>query len=183
MLYSFILLVIAAILPIFRIPYGVEIGWGLFIIFIFGGFLYLQNFEVPTKRKKYRWLYGIIILLTVGFIIGISYLGNQDNEVFIENNKLTISGMYGIEWSTQSIEHVELLNSLPEVLMKTNGFSSEKSRKGKFKLEEPYGIGRLFVIGNKGPYLYIRVNGDYVILNRAAEKETIELYEKLKDEL
>jgi hypothetical protein len=58
LLYSFFMLVIAAVLPIFRIPYGVEIGWGLFIFFTFGGLLYLQKFEVPTKRKKYRWLYG-----------------------------------------------------------------------------------------------------------------------------
>jgi hypothetical protein len=91
--------------------------------------------------------------------------------------------MYGIEWSIERIENVELLKELPEVLMKTNGFSSESARKGKFKLEEPYGIGRLFVTGDKGPFLYIRVNDDYVILNRPTEQETIEFYERIMDEL
>ncbi len=183
LLYSFFMLVIAAVLPIFHIPYGVEIGWGLFIIFTFGGLLYLQKFEFPTKRKKYRWLYGIIAILTIGLIIGVSFAGNQDNEILIENNTFIISGMYGIEWSLERIENVELLKKLPEVVMKTNGFSSGNSRKGKFKLEEPYGFGRLFVTGDKGPFLYIRVNDDYVILNRPTEQETIEFYERIMDEL
>ena len=114
LLYSFFMLVIAAVLPIFRIPYVVEIGWGLFIIFTFGGLLYLQKFEFPTKRKKYRWLYGIITILTIGLIIGVSFAGNQDNEILIENNTFIISGMYGIEWSLERIENVELLKNPPK---------------------------------------------------------------------
>jgi hypothetical protein len=180
--YSFYLLLLATLLSILRIPYGAEFGFGLFIVFLLSGLIYLQRFEVPHKRKRYLWIMGSISIVTVGVIVGALYTGSTENEVKVEANHLIVSGMYGVEWPIEEINNVELLEELPEVIMRENGFSSENVRKGKFRLEEPYGQGRLFIKGDEGPYLYINFGDDFVILNREHKEETISLYERLVNE-
>lgn len=181
-LYSFYILLLAILLTVFRVPYGPLIGFSLFIVFLLGGLIYLQKYELPHKRKKSLWIIGIISTITIGIIAVGVFIGSTNNDITIENEKLIINGMYGVEWTFDKIAKVELLDELPEVLKRTNGFSTENVRKGLFKLEEPYGQGKLFVTGKEGPFLYIALDDGYVILNRESKQETVDIYEKLVQE-
>src|SRR5690606_26111807 len=83
MVYSFYLLVLATILPIFNVPYGIEIGFGLFTLYLFGGLMYVQKFEVPHKRKKMFWIVGILFIFIFVSIGGVFIAGNAENEITI----------------------------------------------------------------------------------------------------
>jgi len=87
--------------------------------------------------------------------------------------------MYGVEWSLKEIDHVELLDKFPKVDLKTNGFAAFGKLKGSFQLRPPYGEGNLHVYKNHSPFLYIKGENKYIILNRKDVAETESLYRTL----
>lgn len=183
LLYTFYSMILVVVLVIFRVPYGMEIGFGLLLVTVLGGLVYVQRFEVPHKRKKYTWIYGLLSVVSIGLIVGGYIIGNLDNDVTVEEGQFIINGMYGIEWDIQEIEEVELLDKLPKVLSKKDGFNTETIQKGNFELEEPYGKGKLFIKGEEGPFLFVKKKEDYVLLNREDSQETKNLYEVLSNEM
>lgn len=167
------------ILGLLPIPFGFEIGISIFTILLFGGLVWIQRYEVPHKRRKMTWIMGSIsggTLLFIGIIIAVGYI---ENDINVDEETFEITGMYGVEWDIDAIQHVELLEEMPEVIARTNGISSSNLQKGRFKLEEPYGTGVLFVQRNEdADVLYIATEEEYVMISRDAE-ETRDIYEKL----
>ena len=177
---SFWIILVTFIVGLFPIPWAFEIGLSVFIIYLMIGFIWVQRYEVPHKRKKMYWLSGILSGGTLIFIAVIATLGFIDNNDFhIHEDTFEISGMYGVEWDLEDIEKVQLLDELPEVIMRTNGFAMSNVLKGKFNLEEPYGSGLLFIQGDEKPYLAIITEDSYIIMNRKESEETIQLYDEL----
>jgi len=176
---SFYLLLAAALLTVFKVPYGPAIGFTVFTLHLLIGIFYITKYEVPHKRKKTRWIIGSISIGTlafVGILLGMTFI---DNEVTITDETFEISGMYGDEWNIDEIVEINLLDELPVVELRTNGASTENWLKGKFRLEEPYGTGKLFVRRGNTPYLYIAFEDEYIILNRETKSETEDIYKEL----
>lgn len=176
---SFYLFAATFLLGLLPIPYGFEIGIALFLIVLLGGLIWMQKYEVPQKRKKMYWITSIIMAVTVALVGGLTIAGLVDNEVTVNHEAFKISGMYGVEWPIEEIKSVELLDTLPEVITKTNGYASSGQLKGHFLLEEPYGSGLLFVNLKNPPYLYVATNKDFLILNKKNSEETKTIYESL----
>lgn len=178
--YLFAVTFVAGLLPI---PYAFEVGMTIFIVYLLGGLVWMQKYEVPHKRKKMYWTTGILAFITLGIVGGLTVASMLENEVTIEQHQLKISGMYGDEWPIEDVKSVKLLDELPEVIVKTNGFATEGQLKGRFRLEEPYGSGQLFVKGKTGPFLYISTKKECIILNRADPEETQNLYQSLTEQI
>ncbi|MBS4219901.1 DUF3784 domain-containing protein [Bacillus sp. FJAT-49711] len=176
---TFYLFAATFLLGLLPIPYGFETGISLFLVVLLGGLIWMQKFEIPHKRKKMYWITGGIMAVTIGLVGGLIIAGSVDNEVTVNNEIFEVSGMYGIEWSIEEIKSVELLDELPEVIMKSNGFATSGQLKGRFQLEKPYGSGLLFVSGKNKPYLYVTTKKDYLILNRKNSEDTQNIYEAL----
>lgn len=174
--YLFVATFLLALLPI---PYGFEIGIAIFLIVLMGGIIWVQKFEVPKKRKKMYWISSVIAIVTIGIVGGLTIAGFTDNEITVNQKGLEISGMYGIEWPIEEIQSVELLDALPKVITKSNGFAAGNQLKGRFRLEDPYGSGLLFVKGQTGPFLYVATDSDFLILNRDDTQDVHRLYESL----
>ncbi|MRG87138.1 DUF3784 domain-containing protein [Salinibacillus xinjiangensis] len=179
LVYTFYLHVLAFLLTLLDVPFGAEISFGLFTIVLLAGVIYIQKFEVPHKRKKYFWISGSISVGTVLFLVIIIGLDYMDNEVIIEEETFKISGMYGGEWSVDEIEEVKLLEELPKVIVRTKGMATSNLLKGNFRLEEPYGKGKLFIEKGHKPYLYVSNGDDYVIINREEAGMVEELYDQI----
>jgi hypothetical protein len=66
--------------------------------------------------------------------------------------------------------------------MKTNGAWLDESKKGYFELE---GMGKclLFSLSDEGPFVYLNVNGQYIIINYAEKSKTEQLYNDLTQKL
>ena len=76
------------------------------------------------------------------------------------------------------IESVTLVDNLPRILRRTNGFSSGGLLRGNFLLEE-WGRGKLFINRNSPPYLVVRTRDTFVVVNFEAAARTRELYGQL----
>lgn len=138
---TFWLLAVTFVLGLLPISFGFEIGISGFLIWLLSGMVWIQRYEVPDKRKKMTWITGSISVATLVFIVGLTGVGYLDNEVTVNDDTFKISGMYGIEWEVADIEHVELRNDLPKVIMKTNGSAAGNILKGRFKLENLMALG------------------------------------------
>ena len=96
---------------------------------------------------------------------------------------VTISGSYGQSFPLKTIESVELIDSMPEIRMRTNGFSMMKIRKGHFLLGNDL-PAMLYLEEEQGPYVLImRRSLEPVYINFTDKEKTETLYKTLKQRI
>ena len=139
------------------------------------------------KRKKNSVIAALIIGITVILAVTafLTYMNKNfkvDTEIVITDTTLEVMGMYSGIFELSSVSSVELKDSLPKILERSNGAAINSVKKGDFKLEE-LGLCRLYLISEEGPYLYIKVNDFYVIINYQDRSRTEALYRELMDQL
>jgi hypothetical protein len=88
------------------------------------------------------------------------------------------SRLYGENIPIRDIASISLEQSLPRVLVRTNGFAMGSHLRGHFRLER-MGNGQLFVERNTPPYVVVRTRRDFVIVNFKEPERTRELYDVL----
>ncbi|OSY86860.1 hypothetical protein WH52_14360 [Tenacibaculum holothuriorum] len=109
--------------------------------------------------------------------------GNSQSKVKISDNKVIIFGMYGLELPISNIENIQLSDTIPEIITKTNGFNSGNVKKGYFDLKY-FGESHLLINSGNPPYLIISAkNAKKVILNLENAKETKRLFNEIKKQL
>jgi len=153
------------------------------IISVLGGVTLLvvnaKKFDRNTTNKKVKAT-NILLVATVLFVIGLFYYGSKPMEITVSNESLLIKGMYGFELPMHNIREVKLVEKIPTITLRTNGYSFGSTKKGYFNLEE-YGNCRLFLCSNSSPYLLIvEENGKKTIINFDDKKATETTFEKLK---
>ncbi|WP_175989474.1 DUF3784 domain-containing protein [Bacillus sp. Marseille-Q1617] len=178
------LLILTAAGMLFLLPlaftsftYTMEVQFGFMMIFLMGGMTYLSRYEVPGKRKRSYWISSLLMLVVFGMIGGLTFAGYQKNELIVAKDSFEITGMYGDKWKIEDIEEVTLLDEMPEVTWKINGFGLSTKAKGVFKVKE-YGRSLLF-IKKESPYIYIKVGDQHVFINGGSPEETLAWYEEL----
>lgn len=141
-------------------------------------FLFVQAKKYYKGHLRSQRKLGFIIpllLLFVGVPI-IIYFGFAEPKIVLEDRQLTISGMYGLH---ASVDNIELRESIPKILVKTNGYSLGHTMKGNFKLEE-FGKCSLFIMSETGPYVVIKTSDlRTIIISSRTRKTTEELYNNL----
>lgn len=139
-----------------------------------------QRFDKNKDKAKRVKLTYVILGLVAVFVIGLFTYGYLPSKAVISDNKIKFSGMYGIELNVTDIEYVELLDMIPDVKTRTNGFSSGLGKKGFFNLDN-FGKTRLLISSNKSPYLIItKNNSDKIIVNFKDKTETKKLFGEIK---
>lgn len=122
---------------------------------------------------------GITALVVVG-AIGMVLYGLVPTKYVVNEDSLTIEGMYGDTISVQEMKKVELVESLPNIIVRTNGYAAMNVLKGHFKLEQ-LGKGKLFIRLDRPPYIIIHTDQMYYIINEPDGSKTKELYEKINN--
>ncbi|MDT8860811.1 DUF3784 domain-containing protein [Alkalihalobacillus sp. MEB130] len=177
---SFILLVGLG-LSLFEIPYMIELSWLVMIIYLFVHLLYIGKLDNTKHRKRNSLILKMTIVFTFGILGWASYMGLQPNELSISDNRLQISGFYGVEWPLDEITNIELVDTIPKIQVRTNGFSFANRLKGHFRLEE-LGKGRLFIYRNSPHFIYIEKGDDYIFINSSDSHETKLWYEEMMNQ-
>ncbi|TYS64562.1 DUF3784 domain-containing protein [Sutcliffiella horikoshii] len=180
-LTAFVLLIL---LPLIFTPfsYALEIQIGVMVIMLLGGFIYLSKFEVSQKRKKSYIISISVAVVTFGILFGVFYLGFQEAEMTLKENSFEISGVYGDQWEYEEITKVELLEEMPEVLIRTNGYGMQSISKGHFKVKG-FGSSLLFINKDHSPYLLIKTADDTIFLNSKDAEKTKDWYHQLVEQL
>ena len=122
-----------------------------------------QRFD-HNKNKKTKLTYFILGFVFI-FVIGLIAYGFIPSKVIFNKDSVQFSGMYGIEIKIAEIDNVKLVDNLPEIKMRTSGFSLGTVKKGIFDLNE-FGKSRLLIHSENPPYLIIsKGNGEKTIIN------------------
>ena len=165
------------------------IGWTviadsmILIVTLIGVLLMVINARKFDKNKnslkKSRPTY-IIIGLVAAFITGLYTYGFIPPKANISYNTVKVSGMYGFEVKVSDIDKVELSEIIPEIKIRTNGFSSGVVKKGFFDLDK-FGKTRLLISSDKPPYLIItKKDSEKIIINFKNKTETENLFAEIK---
>jgi len=118
---------------------------------------------------------NVVVIIFVGSMI---YATSLDVEVEIDSQSVNIKGFYGYEVDMDEIEDIRLLDTIPKIITKTNGASTDNVKKGHFKLES-LGHGRLYINKNSSPYILITLKDSYILLNNKKPENTQELYQEI----
>lgn len=162
-------------------PYAMEVQIGVMVVLLLGGFIYLSKYEIPKKRKKSYIISTSVAVVTFGFLFAIFYLGFQEAELAVKEETFEISGVYGDHWDYENITQVELLEEMPEVLIRTNGYGMQTLSKGHFKVKG-YGSSLLFIYKGHSPYLYIKTKDDNIFINSKDAQQTKDWYHQLVEQ-
>jgi hypothetical protein len=154
----------------------------MIIISVLGGIIILvkksQKFDENKSQAKQNSTYIILGMVSL-FVFSLLYYGTLPSEITIDNESFHIKGMYGFELKNSEIQTALLIENIPAIIMKTNGFGFGTIKKGHYKLEE-YGICALFLNSDKGPFLLItRKNGEKIVINYSNKTDTKQTYDRL----
>lgn len=141
-----------------------------------GSSLEKKQLKVSVKSL----MIGLIIFLGVAIFLFILVNGTKkETEVIIQGNQIVFKGQYGVTDNMEEITDVQLKNEIPTIGMKVNGAGLGEIMKGDFEVE---GLGtcRLFVHSEKGPFIYMMVDGKYIIINFKDSAKTMGIYAELK---
>lgn len=89
------------------------------------------------------------------------------------------SAMYSVDVPLTAITSVSLLERLPRIRRRTNGFALGHTLRGHFRLDQ-LGDGRLFIAAGHAPYVLVRTRDSYIIVNFEEPERTRALYERLQ---
>jgi hypothetical protein len=131
----------------------------------------------PFFSRPTKWVW-VSMGLTAVFVIAVFAFSNQAPKIEVNENTISISGMYGRDILTSEIVSVELLEKLPPIRQRTNGSSTHKYNKGHFLLKN--GEKCIMIVLLNAPYIEIRTTDNLYYLNGATKDETEALYQQIK---
>lgn len=120
---------------------------------------------------------GIIIALIVFFWLA-DKNKQVENEVVLNDTNFQVTGLYGASFNYDEVVSLELKEELPKITRRSNGASLGEINKGDFVLEG-LGLSRLYLVSDEGPYIFIKINDFYVIINHIDQTLTKNLYSEL----
>lgn len=182
LIYSGWILVIGLLLQFIGVPHAILISLGVMTVFLFAYMLYINKLDVARVRKRNFIILLGTIIFTFGIIGFVVWIGTQPNHLTISETDLHVSGNYGVDWPLDEITNVELMEDLPKIQMRTNGFAAGERLKGRFRLED-LGNGRLFIYRNNPPFIFIEKGEDYLIINSRDIEQTEQWYKEVQDAL
>lgn len=144
---------------------------------------YIYQFNKLSTNKKTKIINNIsFVTLIIIISAGIIYSSN-DPGISIEEQVITVHGIYGTTISFKEIKNIELSGNRPPVKYRSNGFSFGNIRKGYFKTSTGE-IIMLFLSAPKGPYLSItEKSGKRIFINHKDAEKTIETYNRITKQI
>lgn len=146
----------------------------IFVLFIL--YILLRTNGLLKNSSK-----GLLyVLISSLFVISILIVySNKEQDVNIDDDVLEISGLYGVVVSLKNIREIKLMDEIPHVIFRNNGYAFGEVKKGMFKVED-WGKCRLFLQNDEAPFLLITlVDNQRIILNSSDSKRVLCYYKKL----
>lgn len=132
-----------------------------------------------VNSKKSKWAY-IVLGATLVFVVILFSTGNRESELTFDSQKIEIKGMYGEVLTPDQIKSIELVNELPEIVLRTNGFSSGTVNKGYFDTKSKENV-KLIINSDQKPLILITNIKGKKIYYSAKSKPNEEIFNALKN--
>jgi len=152
--------------------------FGLFFILISA--LRFKKIQIVQQKKgKPLVIVSLSFIAFLFLLFGFIYLSTQTPKFKISDHQMTISGLYGIE---VKIESIEIIDSIPQIIKRTDGLAFGEVFKGNFDLKG-FGISKLYLESLEPPFIYLKTKSGIIIINAETDNKTLELSNRLISEL
>jgi hypothetical protein len=135
-----------------------------------------QEAQQASKARALGWLLAGLTFAIVAAIGVAIWLETRPIEAELLEGTLAV---HGHDYAVSDIATVELVDALPPIEARTNGFAFGSTMHGWFRLAE-WGQGQLFIRHGYPPYAVLRmkpgISPAWVVLNLDDEDETRKLY-------
>lgn len=171
--------------------FGMFIGFALSlgsIFFIVSDMLIkAQKYDNNSKRPDGKLKFSVIAI--IGFLMivfavaaGSIIYGGMESKVAIGDGYISIDGFYGTKLDLNEVSDISLMDSIPEVERKLNGYDFGNILKGNFELDR-IGAAKLYINKGASPYILMKYGSGFVIINFKYGKKTQDLYNEIKSRL
>lgn len=134
---------------------------------------YAKSAAEKTIMFIITFLIGIIMLVSLSPIFVNS---TSDLDVVVTDESLTVNGSYGEEFHFTDVRFVGLVTDLPEIKIRTNGYSFNGVKLGRFKAKGDEDV-LLYLYSRRSPFIMIvTVDDRTVFLNSKDIQQTREVY-------
>ncbi|GGM73719.1 hypothetical protein GCM10010967_01650 [Dyadobacter beijingensis] len=147
------------------------------------GYVYMlaigNRFYTGTSGQRVGTYVAMAILLVVTLGVGFMlFSGMRSSEVFLTDNALEIKGMDGIKIGKKELTNFTIVDTIPDIASRANGFSAGEYSKGLFRTNDGRYV-RLYINKKTHPYLLINAGGDEIYFS-SDKISALELYNQLK---
>ena len=139
----------------------------------------LSALRISKKRIIIILVFIVWVIYMVNYVVKMIIAGETESNVVVTSQYIDIQGDHGVRLSMNAITNIELKNAIPKIKQRVWGYNSFSSaKKGKFKLKG-MGVGRIYIFTSKGPYLYLSMGEEFVIIGFKDPDNTRQLYEQI----
>ncbi|HOP03203.1 MAG TPA: DUF3784 domain-containing protein [Tenuifilaceae bacterium] len=140
----------------------------------------ILSLKFDRNKKGLRQIIPLVLLgITIAFVAMVILYGLKPVKISIQEQTINIEGMYGCTINTADIEEIKLIDSMPQILLRTNGFHLGTTYKGYFALSG-FPKVKLFIQNQDGPFLMLSTKHNNIyIINFAEINETKRLHTNL----
>ncbi len=137
-----------------------------------------QQYDHNKTSKSAKYTTLVVLLVVIGGLVaGLLYYGMSTPTITMGNGIINVSGMYGIN---REVASIELVQNMPGVTLRTNGFALNETRKGHFRLENG-STAMLFLSSQRGPFIQLITRDKQTIyINHKDPEETNQLFAELQ---
>jgi len=148
-----------------------------YIYFIATSSKYSTGFSSKSYRTTIFILFGTLV-----FVVALLLWGSKENKLLIDSDTIKIEGTYGETLQPSEISSIELINELPEITLRTNGFSHGDVNKGFFKTASGE-VVKLMLNSDKKPIILFTKTDGKKIYYSAKEEPNEKLFNEMKSRL
>lgn len=139
--------------------------------------------ELPScqgiQGRRRPWAPLLVVGIVGVFVVGLAALLHVQAKppvVTLDDHSLCVDNLfYGQSVNYADIRRLELLDSIPPIRARTNGYAANGTLRGWFLLER-LGSGKLFIQWGHPPYLAIYLQEGFIILNYEDAEATRQIY-------
>jgi len=137
-----------------------------------------NKYNADKGRKMTSYVVGGAALFVAAFVVISQFSDYETSELVLKDNVLEIKGSFGVTMTKQEILDQKLINELPEISYKSNGFAAGDFAKGSFKLKNGREV-KLYVNKKVSPVILLNTSKGDVYYN-SDNGDVPELYKKIQ---
>lgn len=155
---------------------------GIYPILAYSYFIW-ESLKYYKKQNKTIALLCIVVLIGTALLVSFIFLkGMKPTEIRISKTELIFTGSYGESIPANQIKDINLINDLPQIKFKSNGFSTNQFKKGYFKTASGEKV-KLLLSNAKPPYLEITKGNDQRIFYQTKQQASDSLLQSIITQL
>lgn len=163
-----------------------EVAGGIFLavypILAYVYFIWDSRKFSQGLKHTWHWVSTISLAATLVFLGFLFFQGLREDRLVVAENLLILEGTYGGEFRARDIRNVSLVDNLPPIAMKTNGFALGAIRKGRFRTRDGE-IVKLVLNSNQMPCVLITLTSGEKIYYTASDVQGEAIYDQIRGAL